>query len=82
MSGLPMAVASGVFRKLGPASAVAAVYLATLGISAFQYAPYCFLAIINPLISILYAFTGWTLAPLDPSKPIKKSITVEEMNQS
>ena len=28
MSGLPMAVASGVFRKLGPASAVAAVYLA------------------------------------------------------
>ena len=29
MSGLPMAVASGVFRKLGPASAVAAVYLAT-----------------------------------------------------
>ena len=33
MSGLPMAVASGVFRKLGPASAVAAVYLATLAMS-------------------------------------------------
>lgn len=65
-----------------PWSTCGAVYLATLGISAFQYAPYCFLAIINPLISILYAFTGWTLAPLDPSKPIKKSITVEEMNQS
>lgn len=64
-----------------PWSTCGAVYLATLGISAFQYAPYCFLAMICPLVSILYAFTGWTLAPLDPSKPIKNSITVEEMNE-
>ena len=52
-----------------PWSTCGAVYLATLGISAFQYAPYCFLAIINPLISILYAFTGWTLAPWTPPSP-------------
>ena len=65
-----------------PWSTCGAVYLATLGVSAFQYAPYCFLAMINPLISILYAFTGWTLAPLDPEKPVKHSITVEEMNEA
>lgn len=66
---------------LVPWSTCGAIYLATLGVSAFQYAPYCFLGMICPLVSILYAFTGFTLEPLDKSKPIKKSITIEEMNQ-
>ncbi|MBR0600633.1 Na+/H+ antiporter NhaC [Sinanaerobacter chloroacetimidivorans] len=33
----------------------------TLGVATFAYAPYCFLNIINPLVSIFYGFTGITM---------------------
>lgn len=64
-----------------PWSTCGAVYFATLGVSAFSYAPFCFLAMINPIISAIYAFTGWTLAPLDPNKPIKNKLSLEEFEQ-
>jgi NhaC family Na+:H+ antiporter len=38
---------------------------ATLGVFPFAYLPYAFLNLINPLISILYGFTGWTIHRLD-----------------
>lgn len=34
---------------------------ATLGVYPFAYAPFAFLNLINPLISILYGYTGWTM---------------------
>ena len=34
---------------------------ATLGISPLAYAPYAFLNIINPFVSIFYGFTGITM---------------------
>lgn len=61
-----------------PWSTCGAVYYATLGVSAFVYAPFCFLAMINPIISAIYGFTGLTLAPLDQNKPIKKKLTAED----
>lgn len=33
----------------------------TLGVATFAYAPFCFLNIINPFISIFYGFTGITM---------------------
>lgn len=37
-------------------------YMATtLGVSTFAYAPYCFLNIINPIISAIYGFTGFSM---------------------
>ncbi len=36
-----------------------------LGVSPFVYLPFAFLNLITPLISILYGFTGWTMAPRD-----------------
>ncbi len=38
---------------------------ATLGVFPFAYLPFAFLNLINPLISILYGFTGWTISPLE-----------------
>lgn len=35
---------------------------ATLGVFSFAYLPYAFLNLICPLVSILYGFTGWTIA--------------------
>lgn len=37
----------------------------TLGVATVAYAPYCFLNILNPLISIFYGFTGITMAKLE-----------------
>lgn len=61
-----------------PWSTCGAVYFATLGVSAFQYAPFCFLAMINPILSAIYGFTGITIRPLDPEKPIGTSLSLEE----
>lgn len=36
----------------------------TLGVATTAYLPFCFLNLINPFVSILYGFTGWTMAPL------------------
>lgn len=40
----------------------------TLGVATFAYLPYCFLNLINPLVSIFYGFTGITMEKLDKSK--------------
>lgn len=38
--------------------------LATLGVHAFDYAPYAILNFIIPVISIIYAMTGFTITKL------------------
>lgn len=37
----------------------------TLGVATAAYAPYCFLNILNPIISIFYGFTGITMEKLE-----------------
>ncbi|MEG2288559.1 MAG: Na+/H+ antiporter NhaC [Clostridium sp.] len=37
----------------------------TLGVSPFLYLPYCFLNYINPVISIIYGYTGFTMEKLE-----------------
>lgn len=57
-----------------PWSTCGALYYSVLGVSAFVYFPFCFMSFINPLISAIYAFTGFTIEPLDASKPIRHRI--------
>lgn len=38
--------------------------LATLGVGAFEYAPYAILNFIVPIISIIYGITGFTITKL------------------
>ena len=54
-----------------PWSTCGALYYSVLGVSAFVYFPFCFMSYINPLISAIYAITGFKLEPLDPSKPVR-----------
>ncbi len=63
---------------LVPWSTCGAIYYTTLGVSAFAYAPFHFLGIINPIISAIYGYTGFALKPLDESKPIAKELSAEE----
>lgn len=63
-----------------PWSTCGALYYSVLGVSAFVYFPFCFLSFINPVISAIYAYTGFTMEPLDPSKPIRERIDeIEEL---
>ncbi|MEG0306606.1 MAG: Na+/H+ antiporter NhaC family protein [Clostridium sp.] len=40
----------------------------TLGVSPFLYLPYCFLNYINPVVSIIYGYTGFTMEKLEESE--------------
>jgi NhaC family Na+:H+ antiporter len=42
-----------------------------LGVPTLEYLPYCFLNLINPVVSIVFGFTGITMMKLenDPSAP-------------
>ncbi|SCZ78332.1 Na+/H+ antiporter NhaC [Acidaminobacter hydrogenoformans] len=42
----------------------------TLGVATLVYLPYCFLNLINPLISIFYGFTGITMEKLPPEETV------------
>src|SRR5690606_32353473 len=55
---LPPWTASGLFTA------------AALGVSPLVYIPFCFLAIITPIFTLIYGFTGFTLTEKD--MPIKQ----------
>ena len=42
----------------------------TLGVATLAYLPYCFLNLVNPLVSIFYGFTGITMEKLPPEEKI------------
>ncbi|MFZ5966685.1 MAG: Na+/H+ antiporter NhaC [Bacillota bacterium] len=47
-----------------PWNSCGAYMMATLGVAPWTYVPYCFLNLINPLISIFYGYTGITMEKL------------------
>jgi NhaC family Na+:H+ antiporter len=56
---------------LVPWNTCGAMMTTYLGVSTFEYLPYCFLNLINPAVSILYGYFGVTIMKLedDPSAP-------------
>ena len=42
----------------------------TLGVSCLAYAPYCVLNYVNPIISIIYGFTGFSMEKLKPEESV------------
>ncbi|PTX53707.1 NhaC family Na+:H+ antiporter [Melghirimyces profundicolus] len=68
---------------LVPWNTCGAFMTATLGVSTLSYAPYAFLAIISPLVAILYGFTGFKIEyeadesletedPADTPRPVRQ----------
>jgi len=51
----------------------------SLGVSTFAYLPYCFLNLVNPIVSIVFGFTGITMMKLedDPSAPEYKGAKIK-----
>ncbi len=44
-----------------PWNTCGATMISTLGLTAWTYVPYCFLNIINPIVSVIYGWTGITM---------------------
>lgn len=53
-----------------PWNTCGATMMAFLTLEPWTYVPYCFMNLFNPIISIIYGFTGFSMKPLDPEKPI------------
>jgi NhaC family Na+:H+ antiporter len=51
---------------LVPWNTCGAFMSATLGVSALAYLPFAFLNLLNPILSIVYGFTGFSIARLEP----------------
>lgn len=54
---------------LVPWNTCGAFMATTLGVATFAYAPYAFFNLINPVISAIYGFTGFSIEKLPPSEP-------------
>jgi NhaC family Na+:H+ antiporter len=53
-----------VTSPLIPWNSCGAYMSATLGVSTFVYFPYCFFNLLNPIISLVYAFVGFNIQHL------------------
>ncbi|MEI6858091.1 Na+/H+ antiporter NhaC [Psychrilyobacter sp.] len=48
-----------------PWNTCGAYMIATLGLAPWTYVPYCFLNLINPVIAVIYGYTGFSIEKLD-----------------
>lgn len=48
-----------------PWNTCGAYMIATLGLAPWTYVPYCFLNIINPIVAIIYGYTGFSIEMID-----------------
>lgn len=55
---------------LVPWNTCGAYMAATLGVATLAYLPFAFFNLINPLVSILYGFTGFTIVKIDDSDEV------------
>jgi len=53
---------------LVPWNTCGAYMAATLGVATLAYLPFAFLNLINPMVSIIYGFTGFTIVKIDPTQ--------------
>jgi NhaC family Na+:H+ antiporter len=52
---------------LVPWNTCGAYMAATLGVATFAYLPFVFFNLINPVVSVIYGFTGFTMVKIDES---------------
>lgn len=58
-----------------PWNTCGATMMAALAVNPFVYLPFAFLNLINPILSLIYGFTGWTMAKTEaPASPEAQSL--------
>lgn len=66
--------AGTVTSPLIPWNNCGAFMASTLGVSTFAYAPYAFLCYLNPIVSAIYGFTGFSIEKLNATKAARDTI--------
>jgi len=61
---------------LVPWNTCGAYMAATLGVATLTYLPFAFFNLINPLVSIIYGFTGFTIVKIDKAADQEEATTV------
>ena len=56
-----------VTSALVPWNSCGAYIAAALGVPTASYLPYCFFNLINPIVSLIYGFTGFTIKRISPA---------------
>lgn len=59
--------AATITSPLIPWNTCGAYMAGTLGVATFAYLPFCFFNLINPVISVIYGYTGFKLEKLEPA---------------
>jgi NhaC family Na+:H+ antiporter len=59
---------------LVPWNTCGAYMAATLGVATLAYLPFAFFNLINPLVSIIYGFTGFTIVKTDEAEEIAEAV--------
>ena len=59
-----------VTSPLVPWNSCGAYMTGVLGVSTMQYLPYAFFNLLNPLVALVYAFTGFRIEHLGPGDPV------------
>jgi NhaC family Na+:H+ antiporter len=54
-----------------PWNTCGAYMITTLGVAPWVYVPYCFLNIINPIIAIIYGYTGFSIEYFDDEEEVE-----------
>lgn len=68
--------------SLVPWSTCGAFMLTTLGVHPFAYLPFAFLNLINPIVSVIYGYTGFTMEKdeiISPTEEIDDSSSSQEL---
>lgn len=68
--------------SLVPWSTCGAFMITTLGVHPFAYLPFAFLNLINPIISVIYGYTGFTMEKdeiISPTEEIDDSSSSQEL---
>ena len=71
--------AGTIFHPIVPWGVTGAFIMSTLNIG-MEYALFCFICLINPLIALIYGYTGFTLTPLEKKVELKEASFSEREN--
>jgi NhaC family Na+:H+ antiporter len=67
-----------VTSPLVPWNSSGAYMAGALGVATFDYLPYCFLNIFNPIISVIYGITGFQVKRIEPEAMDQEAVTPDQ----
>ena len=67
---------------LVPWNSCGAYISAALGVPTAAYLPYCFFNLINPIVSLIYGFTGFTIKRIAPDGEVTATADADSLERA